>query len=134
MQKTYLNCIWILPPEWHGLNIYSALLTKVYWSVAIDIVRACVTATSPTTFKPDVTRKSNIQVRFGSKAMGSFDELSCHHSLSSTDPLLDELICYLPTRFSHTFEYIVCEDSDDDPYYSDSSISAFYSDDSTSFS
>ena len=41
----------------------------------------------------------------------------------------------LPTRFSsHIFDYIVYEDSDDDSYYSDSNISALYSDDSTYFS
>ena len=68
--------------------------------------------------------------------MGSLYELLlCHNSLSSHDPLLDELLSYLPTRFSsHIFDYIVYEESDDDPYYSDSNISAFYSDDSTYFS
>ena len=134
-KKIYPNCIWIVPPEWHGLKFYSALLTKVYWNYATDIVRVCVTAVSPSTLKPDVNRKSNIQIRFGSKAMGSLYELLCHHSLSSSDPLLDELLTYLPTRFSsHIFDYIVYEDSDDDPYYFDSDVSAFYSDDSTYFS
>ena len=132
MQKDLPQLSLILPPEWHGLHIYSALLTKVYWNYATDIVRVCVTAISPTTFKPDANRKSNIQIRFGSKAMGSLYELLCHPSLSSPSPLLDELLSYLPTRFpSHIFDYIVYEDSDDDPYCSDSKISAFYSDDST---
>ena len=31
------NCIWIIPPEWHGFNIYFALLNKVYWNYATDI-------------------------------------------------------------------------------------------------
>ena len=43
-KSIYPNCIWILPPEWHGLTIYSALLTKVYCNYATDIVRVCVTA------------------------------------------------------------------------------------------
>ena len=134
-KKIYPNFISILPPEWHKLNIYSALLTKFYWNYATKTVRVCVTATSPTTFTPDVNRKSNKQIHFGSKAMGSLYELLCHHSLSSVDPLLDELLSYLLTRFSsHIFDYIVCEDSDDDPYCSESNISAFYSDDSTYFS
>ena len=64
-KKIYPNCIWILPPERHGLNIYSALLTKVYWNYATDIVRVCVTATSPKTFKPDINQKSNIEIPFG---------------------------------------------------------------------
>ena len=95
-KKTYPNCIWILLPDWHDLNIYSALLTKVYWYYATDIVRVCVTAISPTTCKPDANRKSNIQIRFGSEAMGSLYELLCHHSFSSPDLLLDELLFYLP--------------------------------------
>ena len=74
-KKIYGNCIWILPPEWHGLNIYSALLNKHYWNYATDIFQVGVTAISPTTFQPDVNRKSNIQIRFGSKASGSLDEL-----------------------------------------------------------
>ena len=53
-KKIYPNCIRIPPPEWHGFNIYSALLTKVYWNYATDIVRVCVTASSPTTSEPDV--------------------------------------------------------------------------------
>ena len=48
--------------------------------------------------------------------MGSLYELLCHQPLSSSDPLLDELLSYLPTRFSsHIFDYIVYEGSDDDP-------------------
>ena len=90
-KKIYPNCIWILPPDWHGLNIYSALLTKDYWNYGTDIIRVCVTAISTSTRKPDVNPKSNIQIRFGSKVMGSLNELLCHHSLSSTHLLLDEL-------------------------------------------
>ena len=76
------------------------LLTKVYWKYASDIVWVRVTATSPTNLKLDVNGKSNIQVRFGSKAMGSLYELFCHSSLSSLDSFLDEFLSYLPTRFS----------------------------------
>ena len=134
-RKIYSNCIWILPPEWHALNIYSALLTKVFWNYATDIVRVSVTAIPSTTFKPDANRKSNFQNRFGSKAMGSLYELLCHDSLSSPNPRLDELLSYLPTHFvSLIFDYVVYDDSDEDPYYSNSNISAFYSDDSTYFS
>ena len=134
-KKVYPNCIWILRPKWHGLNIYSALLTKVCWNYATDIVLVCVTVTSPTTVKPDVNRKSNIQICLGSKAMGSVYELLCNHSVSSPDPLLNELRFYLPTHFSsHIFKYTVYGISDDDLYYSDSNISAFYSDTSTYFS
>ena len=133
-KKIYPNYIWNLPPEWRGLKIYSALLTKVYGNYATDIVRVCVTAISLTTSRPDANRKSNIQISFGSKAMGSLYELLCHLSLSFHDPLLDELLPYLPTRFSsHIVDYIVDENSDDDPNYTDSNISAFYPDDSTYF-
>ena len=39
--------------------------------------------------------------------MASLYELLCHHSLTNTDPLLGELLSYLPTRFHlHFFEYI----------------------------
>ena len=69
--------------------------------------------------------------------MASLYNLLCYHSLTSTDPLLKELLAYLPTRFhSHTFDYIAYEySSDDESVHSiDSSISAIYSDDSTYFS
>ena len=63
--------------------------------------------------------------------------LLCYHSLTSTDRPLEELLSYLPTRFhSHIFDYIAYEHSSDDEsvHSIDSSISAFYSNDSTYFS
>ena len=131
-KKIYPNCIWIIPPDWHGLNIYSALLTKDYWNYGTDIIRVCVTAISTSTLKPDVNPKSNIQIRFGSKVIGSLNELLCHHSLNSTHLLLDELFSHLPTVFSsQIFDNFVYENAVYDPNYSDSNIYAFYSDDST---
>ena len=134
-KRIYPNCFWTNPSEWHGLNFSSALLTKVYWNYATDIIRVCITAISPTTLKPNVKHKSNIQIRPSSKAMGSLYELLCDHSLHSPDPMLDELLSYLPTLFlSHIFDYIVYESSDDDILSSDSNIFAVYSDDTTYFS
>ena len=69
--------------------------------------------------------------------MVSLYDFLCYHSLTSTDLLLEELLAYLPTRFpSHIFDYIVYEHSSDDEsvHSLDSSVSAFYSDDSTYFS
>ena len=131
--KIYPNCIWQVPTEWNTLGFYSALLTKVYWNYATHIVRVCVTPISPKASKLDRTDKSNLQIQLGSKAMASLYDLLCHHSLTSTDPLLEELLAYLPTRFhSHIFDYIFYEHSSDDEsvHSIDSLISAFYSDDS----
>ena len=135
--KIYPNCIWQVLSEWHTLGFYSALLTKVYWNYATHIVRVCVTPISPQTSKLDPNDKSNLQVHFGSKAMASLYDLLCYHSLTCTDPLLEELLAYLPTRFhSLIFDYIVYEHSSDEEsvHSIDSSVSAFYSDDSTYFS
>ena len=69
--------------------------------------------------------------------MASLFDLLCYHSLQFTDPLLEEILVYLPTRFhSHFFDYSAYEHSSDDElvHSIDSSISAFYSDDSTYFS
>ena len=84
----------------------------------------------------ELTDKCNLQVHFGSEAMVSSNEHLCHQSLTTDDPLLEELLPYLPTRFpSHIFEYIAFESSDAESVGSkDSSISAFHSDDSTYFS
>ena len=131
------NCIWHILSEWHGLNFDSAFLTKVYWNYATHIVRVCVSAKSPINPNLPFTKKSNLQVHFGSKAMASLYDRLCYHSLKSTDPLLGELLSYLLTRFqSHIFEYIAYEHSSDEEsvHSIDSSISAFYSDDSTYFS
>ena len=51
--------------------------------------------------------------------MASLYDLLCYYSLTSTDPLLEELIAYLPTRFhSHNFDYIAYEHcSDDESFY-----------------
>ena len=88
-----------------------------------------------TTFNSDASYKPNIQIRFSSEAMDSIYEILCHHSLGSPDPLLDELLTYFPTRFSsYIFDYVFYEYSRDDPYYSDSNLSALYSDYSTYFS
>ena len=135
--KIYPNCIWQVPSEWHGLNFDTALLTKVYWNYATHIVRVCLSHKHP--INPDLpfTNKSNLQVHFGSKTMASLYDLLCYHSLTHPDPLLEELLAYLPTRFhSHIFDYITYEHSSDEESVRsvDSSVSAFNSDDSTYFS
>ena len=92
---------------------------------------------SPKTSKLDLTDKSNLQVRFGSKGMASLYHLLCYHSLTSTDPLLEELLSYLPTRFhSRIFDFIAYEHSSDEEsvHSLNSSVSAFHSDDTTYFS
>ena len=131
--KIYRNCIWQVPPEWHGLNFDSALLANLYWNYATHIVRVCVSSKSAINPNLHVYKKNNLQVHFSSKAMARLYELICHHSLKCFDPLLEELFSYLRTRFSsHIFEYIAYENSDDESVRSiDSSISAFYSNDST---
>ena len=135
--KIYPNCIWQVPSEWHGLNFDSALLTRVYWNYATHIVRVCLSHKSPNNPNLPSTKKSNLQVHFGSKAMASLYDFLCHTSLTSRDPLLEELIAYLPTRFhSHNFHYIVYEHSSDEEsvHSIDSSVFEFYSEDSTYFS
>ena len=134
--KIYPNCIWHVPLEWHGLNFDSALLTKVYWKYANHKVRVCVSSESPINPTPYVTKKSNLQVLFGSKVLSSFYEILCHHSLTYSDPFLEDLLSYFPTRFSsHVFDYIAYESSDNESYISiDSSDFACYSVDSNYFS
>ena len=135
--KIYPNCIWHVPPEWHGLNMDSAPLTNVYWNYTTHIVRVCLTSKSSVNRNLSFTKKSNLQVLFGSKTMASLYDLLCYHSLTSTDPVLEELLAYLPTLFhSHIFDYIAYEHfSDDESVHSiDSSISTFYSVDLTHFS
>ena len=119
-----------------ALGFWSALLTKVYWNYATHIVPVCVTPIFPKTSKLDLTDKCDLRVHFGSKGMASLYELLCHHALTCSDPLLEELLSYLPTIIpSHIFDYIAYEDSDHESVHSiDSSVSAFYSDDSTYFS
>ena len=134
--KIYPNCIWHVPSEWHGLNFDSALLTKVYWNHVTHIVRVCVSSKSSISSSLPLTTKSNLQVKCNSKAMASLYDLLCYHSLTSTDPLLEEIRSYFPTRFhSNIFNYIGYEHSSDDESvrFFDSSVSAFYSDDSTYF-
>ena len=113
--KIYPNCIWHVPPEWYALNLNSALLTKIYWYYANQIVRVCVSSKSSIDSHLSFTRKSNFQVKFSSKSMASLSNFLCYHSLTSTDPLLVEKLSYLPTRFhSHIFDYIAYEHSSDD--------------------
>ena len=102
--RIYTNCVWQVSTEWCNLGSYSALLTKVFRNYATLIVRVCVRPISPKTSKLDLTDKSKLQFLFGSKAMASLYDHLCYHSLSSTDPLLKEILFYLPTRFhSHFF-------------------------------
>ena len=135
--KIYPNCFWHVPSERHGLNFDTALLTNVYWNYATQSVRVCVSSKSR--IKPNLpfTPKSNLQVHFGSKVMASLYDLLCYHSLTCTDPLLEDLLAYLPTRFhSHIFDYIAYEHSSDEEsvHSIDSTVSEFYSDGSTYFS
>ena len=97
-------------------------------------MRVCVTPLLPKISKLDFNDKCNLQVHFSSKAVVSLYELLYHHSLTTDNPLLEEVLYYLPTRFpSHIFDYINYEKSVNESVRSiDSSISAFYSDDSTS--
>ena len=102
-------------PMYNRTNFNSQLLTKVYWSYATHIVRVCVSSKSPINPNLHINKKSNNQVHFGSRAMASLYELQCHQFLTSSDPLLDELLCYLPTRFlSHVFDHIAYESSDNE--------------------
>ena len=101
------------------------------------IVRVCASSKTPVIPNLRFTKKSDLQVKFGSKAMASLYDLLFYHSLTSTDPLLEEILSYLPTGFhSHIFDYIAYEHSSDDElvHSIDSSVSAFYSNDSTYFS
>ena len=69
--------------------------------------------------------------------MASLYDILCYHYLTSTDPLLKELLSYFPTRFhSQIFDYLAYEHCSDDEsvHSSDSSVSALYSDHSTYFS
>ena len=130
-RKTYPNCISHVAPESHGLNYHSALLTKFYRNYSTSIVRVCVTPFHPMTAKLNVHRKSNKQVHFGSKAMASLDERLCHNSPKCSNPLLEELLAYLPTRFpSHVFDLFAFESSDNESVHSIlSPVSAFYCND-----
>ena len=99
----------------NGLNFDTALPTKVYWKYATDIVRVCVSSKSPINPNLPFTQKSNLQVHFASKAMAILYDLFCYHSLTSTYPVLEELLSYLPTRFhSHVFDYNAYEHSSDE--------------------
>ena len=134
--KIYPKCIWQFSTGCHTLGFYSTLLTEVYWNYATHIVRVCVTPISPKTSKLDLTDKCSLQVHFSSKATASLCELLAHHSLTTDDPLLEEMLSYLPNRFlPHIFDYFAYESSDAESVRSiDSSTCAFYSDDSTYFS
>ena len=135
--KIYPTCIWHVPPGCYGLNFNSALLTKVYWNYVTHIVRVCVYPKFPLNPDLHLTKKSNLQVKFGSKAMAKLYDILCCHFFTFSDPLLGEILSYLPRRFRcHIFDHIVYEHSSDDEllHSIDSSVSAFYSDDSTYFS
>ena len=95
--KIYPNCIWHVPPEWHSLNFDSALLTKVDWIYATRIVRFCVPFKFPIYPNLLFTNKRNLQIEFGYRDMASPYEPSSHHSLTNNNPLLKELLSYLPT-------------------------------------
>ena len=68
--------------------------------------------------------------------MASLYKLLCHHFLTNTNPLLEELLSYVPNRFpKHTFDFIAYKSSVKESARSiDSSVSPFFSDDSTYFS
>ena len=133
--KIYPNCIWHVPSVGFGLKFHSALLTKVYGNYATHIVRVCFSPLYP--INPQLhCSKTNLRAKFGSRAMASLYEPLCHLSLTNKNPLLEELLSYLPTRFpSHIFDYIAYECSDNESVTStDSSVPAFFSDNSTYFS
>ena len=134
--QIYPNCIWLVLLEWHGLNFDSALLTKVSWNYVTYIVRVCISSKTAINPYPYATTKSNHQVHFSSKATVCLYEIFCHHSVTCSDPLLEELFSHLPNRFpSQIFVYIGYEASNHEHVHSIcSSVFAFYSDDSTYFS
>ena len=116
------------PPEWHGLKFNSVLLTKVYWNYAAHIVSVCGSSKCPDNPNVPFTKKNILQVKIGSKTMSSFYDLLCYHSLTSKDPLIKELLSYLPTRFhSHIFDFIAMEHYSDveSVHLHDSSVSEF---------
>ena len=119
-KKTYPNCIWMVPPESHGFNFCSALLIKPIGGLP-HIFSEFVSLRSHIQLSSTMSiARSNLQIRFGSKALRMPYELLCHQSFHSPDPLLDELLAYLPLFSSHIFNFIVYENSDDDHQYLES--------------
>ena len=92
--KIYPNCFWQVPAEWFGLNFTSALLAKVYWNYPTHFFCA---GASPIIPHLVFSKKNNIQVKFGSRAMARLYELLCHKLLTNSDPLLEKLFSHLPT-------------------------------------
>ena len=95
--KLYTIFNWHVPPEWFGLKFNSGLLAKVHWNYTTHILRVCVSSKSPKIPNLAFTKKSNLQNKFGSRALASLYGLLCHHFLTNNDPLLEELLSYLPT-------------------------------------
>ena len=101
------------------------------------VLSASASLQRPVLIQTFPSQKNDLQVKFGSKAMASLYDLLRYHSLTWSDPHLEELLSYLPTSFhSHIFDYIAYEHSSDEaPAHStDSSVSAIFSGDSTYFS
>ena len=132
-QKIYPNCLWHVPPEWFGLNFHSALFTKIYLNDGTHIVCVCVSPRYPITPQLHCS-KCNLQVELGYRAMASLYELLCHHSLTKNDPLLEELLSYLPTRFPSQLLNNIAYESSNNEIIKSIDSSAFHSDDSTYFS
>ena len=99
-------------------------------------MRVCVTPISPQTSKLDPNDKMTFKSISALKQWLVCTIFFAIIPFLCTDPLLEELLAYLPTRFhSHIFDYIVYEHSSDEEsvHSTDSSASAFFSDDSTQF-
>ena len=92
--KTYPNCIWHVPSERHGINFDLALLTKVYWNYTTHIVRVCLSHKYPINPALPFTKKSNLQVHFGSKVMASLYDLLCYHVRTHSSK--NYLLIFLP--------------------------------------
>ena len=98
--KFYPNCQWTVTQFWSDMALNTVFLTKVYWSYSTNIVRVCFTPLLQTTFKRDLKRKQNFQIKFNSPARASRYEVFCYHSLEHLDPIMDEFITYIHTILS----------------------------------
>ena len=97
--KRFLNLQWVVPQEFKNLDIEVVTITKIYWTFREKVIRFVSLESNcshplPMTNTPN---KFNIHLHPQSKSFKDLYEVLGYHALDNKDPLLEELLCFMPS-------------------------------------
>ena len=95
--KLYLNLQWQARHELRNADVSTVTITKIYWTYQNKGINVCYLSTDPDFKELPKPRKHNVYFPPESGRFRALYEALAYHALDNPDPLLEELLSYMPT-------------------------------------